>query len=48
MSVVRASAVAVHGLSANVPLAGRPTRPLWFSVVLNVMSTVAATFILPV
>lgn len=37
MSVVRANVVAAHGLSVNVPLAGRLTLPLWFSVVLNVM-----------
>lgn len=47
-SVVRASVVAVHGLSVNAPLAGRLTLPRWFSVVLNVMWTVAATSIPPV
>lgn len=45
MSVVRASVVAAHGLSVNVPLAGRLTPPLWFLVVLNVMWIVAATSI---
>lgn len=48
MSVVRANVVAAHGLNVNVPLAGRLTPPLWFSVVLNVMWTVAATSIPPV
>lgn len=45
MSVVRDNVVAAHGLSVNVPLAGRLTPPLWFSVVLNVMWTVDATSI---
>lgn len=48
MSVVRASAAAARGLSVNVPLAGRPTPPLWSSVVLNVMWTVVVTSIPPV
>lgn len=48
MSVVRASVVAAPALSVNVPLVGRPTLPLWFSVALNVMWTVAATSIPPV
>lgn len=48
MSVVKANVVAVHDLSANVPLAGHLTLPLWFSVVLSVTWTVAATSIPPV
>lgn len=47
MSVVRASAVAAHVLSVNAPLAGRLTLLLWFSAVLSVMWTVAATSIPP-
>lgn len=48
MNAVRANVVAARGLSVNVPLAGRLTLPLWFSVVLNATLTVAATSIPPV